>query len=75
LKANLNSHAIKRQESKLKNLLKRKRNLWETTRAQHMCTLAKVDAFSFWKKYQPRGPIVDKITAATLLEGFRGLVG
>jgi hypothetical protein len=40
-----------------------------------MCTLAKVDAFSFWKKYQPRAPVEDKISAVTLLEGFRGLIG
>jgi hypothetical protein len=37
--------------------------------------LAKVDALSFWKKYWPRAPVVDKISAVTLLEGFRGLVG
>jgi hypothetical protein len=35
----------------------------------------KVDALSFWKKYQPRAPVVDKINVATLLEGFLGLVG
>jgi hypothetical protein len=40
-----------------------------------MCTLAKVDALSFWKKYQPRAPVVDKISAVTLLEDFRELVG
>jgi hypothetical protein len=40
-----------------------------------MCTLAKVDALSFWKKYRPRAPVVDKISAATLLEGFREVVG
>jgi hypothetical protein len=40
-----------------------------------MCALAKVDAFSFWKKYRPRAPIVDKISVATLLEGFRKLIG
>jgi len=40
-----------------------------------MCTLAKVDALSFWKKYRPRAPVVDKINAVTLLEGFRGLIG
>jgi hypothetical protein len=40
-----------------------------------MCTLAKVDALSFWKKYRPRAPVMDKINAATLLEGFRRLVG
>jgi hypothetical protein len=40
-----------------------------------MCTLAKVDVLSFWKKYQPRAPILDKISAAMLLEGFRRLVG
>jgi hypothetical protein len=39
-----------------------------------MCTLAKVDALSFWKKYRPRAPVVDKINAATLLEGFHELV-
>jgi len=44
MKGNLDSHATKHQKSKLKNLLKRKRLLWETTRAQHMCALAKVDA-------------------------------
>jgi len=33
LKANPNSHATKHQESKLKNLSKRKRIFWETTRA------------------------------------------
>jgi hypothetical protein len=40
-----------------------------------MCALAKVDAFSFWKKYRPRAPVVDKVSAAMLLEGFRELVG
>jgi hypothetical protein len=39
-----------------------------------MCALAKVDAPLFWKKYQPRVPIMDKINAATLLEGFHALV-
>jgi hypothetical protein len=40
-----------------------------------MCTLAKVDALSFWKKYQSRAPVVDKISAVTLLESFHRLVG
>jgi hypothetical protein len=40
-----------------------------------MWTLAKVDALSFWKKYRPRAPVVDKISATTLLEGFYGLIG
>jgi hypothetical protein len=40
-----------------------------------MCVLAKVDAISFWNKYRPKAPVVDKISATTLLEGFRGLVG
>ncbi len=40
-----------------------------------MCMLAKVDAYSFWKKYQPKASVVDKISAITLLEGFRELVG
>jgi hypothetical protein len=40
-----------------------------------MCTLAKVDALSFWKKYRPKAPVVDKISAVMLLEGFHGLVG
>ncbi len=75
MKANLDSHAAKHQKSKLKNLLKRKRFFWETARAQHMCALTKVDAPLFWKKYQPRVPIMDKISAAPLLEGFRTLVG
>jgi hypothetical protein len=75
MKANLNSHAAKHQKNKLKNLLKRKRLLWGTAKAQHMCALAKVDAALFWKKYQPRAPIMDKINAITLLEGFRTLVG
>ncbi len=47
LKANPYSHTAKHQESKLKNLLKRKRIFWETIKAQHMCALAKVDALSF----------------------------
>jgi len=47
LKANLDSHAAKHQESKLKILLKKKRILWETVRAQYMCALAKVDVLSF----------------------------
>ncbi len=75
LKANFDSHAIKHQESKLKNLLKKKRIFWESTRVQHMCALAKVDALLFWKKYRPRELVVDKISVATLLEGFHGLVG
>ncbi len=40
-----------------------------------MCTLAKVDALWFYKKYQPRAPVVDKNSVATLLEGFCQLVG
>ncbi len=40
-----------------------------------MCTLTKVDALSFWKKYRLRALVVNKISAVTLLEGFRGLVG
>jgi hypothetical protein len=68
-------HDVKHHESKLKILLKRKKMFLKTIRAQHMCALAKVDAFSFWKKYQPSAPIVDKISVATLLEGFCKLVG
>jgi len=75
LKANPNSHATKHQKSKLKILFKKKIKIWKTARAQHMCVLAKVDAFSFWKKYQPRAPIVDKITIAMFLKGFHKLVG
>jgi hypothetical protein len=75
LKAYLDSHAIKHQENKFKILLKRKIICWETTRAQHMYVLAKVEAFLFWKKYQPRAPNVGKISVATLLKGFRKLVG
>jgi hypothetical protein len=40
-----------------------------------MCALAKVDAILFSKKYRPRAHVVDKINVATLLEGFRKLVG
>jgi hypothetical protein len=40
-----------------------------------MCALAKVDVLSFWKKYRPRAPIVDKINVAMLLKSFRKLVG
>jgi hypothetical protein len=40
-----------------------------------MCVLAKVDVLSFWKKYRPRAPIMDKINVATLLKGFCRLVG
>jgi hypothetical protein len=75
LKANHDSHVVKHQQNNLKKLLKRKIICWETSRAQHMCMLAKVDAVSFWKKYRPRVPVVDKISAVTLLEGFRELVG
>jgi hypothetical protein len=75
LKTNPDSHAAKHQKSKHRNLLKWKRVVWETTRAQHMCTLAKVDVLSFWKKYWPRAPVVDKISTTTFLEGFRGLIG
>jgi hypothetical protein len=39
-----------------------------------MCVLSKVDALSFWKKYQPRALVVDKINAIMLSEGFCGLV-
>jgi hypothetical protein len=74
MKANLDSHVTKHQKSKFKNLLKRKRRFWETGRAQHMCAFVKVDAPLFWKKYRPRAPIMDKISAVTLLEGFRALV-
>jgi len=37
-----------------------------------MYVLAKVDAFSFWKKYRPRAHVVDKITVATLWRPFAG---
>jgi hypothetical protein len=40
-----------------------------------MCTFAKVDALLFWKIYWPKAPVVDKISAVMLLEGFRKLVG
>jgi hypothetical protein len=40
-----------------------------------MYAIAKVDAPSFWKKYWPKTPVVDKINAAMLLEGFCRLVG
>ncbi len=75
LKANPDAHAAKHQESKFKNLLKKKRIFWEIARTQHMCMLAKADALSFWKKYQPKAPVMDKINAIMLLERFRGLVG
>jgi hypothetical protein len=75
LKANHDSHVAKHQQSNFKKLLKRKKKCWEIARARHMCTLAKVDAHSFWKKYRPRAPVVDKISAITLLEGFRELFG
>jgi hypothetical protein len=75
LKANPDSHAAKHQESKLKKLLKRKKKFWETTRAQHMCVLAKVDMLSFWKKYWPRAPVMDKISAAMFFESFCRLIG
>jgi len=68
-------HAAKHQENKLKNLFLKKRFFWETTRAQHMCALSKVDALSFWKKYRPRASVVGKINIIELLEGFRMLVG
>ncbi len=41
----------------------------------NICVLAKVDVLSFLKKYEPKAPVMDKINATTLLEGFRGLVG
>jgi len=47
MKTNLDSHIAKHQKSKLKNLLKRKRLFWETTRAQHMCAFVKEDAALF----------------------------
>jgi hypothetical protein len=75
LKANRDSHVVKHQQNNLKKLFKRKRICWEIARAQHMCSLAKVDVPSFWKKYQPNAPMADKISAITLLEGFRKLVG
>jgi hypothetical protein len=40
-----------------------------------MCVLPKVDALSFWKKYQPKAPVVDNISVTMLLEGYCGLVG
>jgi hypothetical protein len=40
-----------------------------------MCAFAKVNVFSFRKKYRPRAPVVDKISVAMLLKGFSGLVG
>jgi hypothetical protein len=34
-----------------------------------------VDTLSFWKKYRPKAPVLNKISAVALLESFRGLVG
>jgi hypothetical protein len=51
LKANLDSHTVKHQESQLKNLLKRNFFFWETAKTQHICALVKVDELLFWKKY------------------------
>ncbi len=39
-----------------------------------MCTLAKVDALLFSKKYRLKAPVVDKTNVIMLLEGFRELV-
>jgi hypothetical protein len=39
-----------------------------------MCVFVKVNTLSFWKKYQAKAPIVDKISVAMFLEGFRRLV-
>jgi hypothetical protein len=75
LKANLDSHVAKHEKNIYIYLFKRKRIFCETVRIQHMCVLAKVDALSFWKKYQAKAPVVDKINVTTFLEGFRGLVG
>jgi hypothetical protein len=75
LTANPNSHDVKHQENKLKNLLEKQIISWEIVRAQHMCALAKVDALLFWKKYRPKAPVVDKVSVVMLLEGFCGLVG
>jgi hypothetical protein len=75
LKANPDSHDVKHQESKLLKLLIRRRIFWEIARVQHMSMLAKMDVLSFWKKYQPRALVVEKISVATLLEGFCGLIG
>jgi hypothetical protein len=55
MKANLDSHAAKHRKSKLKNLLNFFFFFWETTRAQHMCALTKVDAPLFWKKILTKG--------------------
>jgi hypothetical protein len=70
LKANPNLYVVEHQESKLKNLLKRKRIFSEIARVQNMCAIAKVDVFSFWKMYRPRALVVDKISVVTLLKGF-----
>jgi hypothetical protein len=72
LKVNAYSHVAKHQESKLKKLLKKKKKIWETLRSQHMCVFAKVDALSFWKKYRPRAPVVDKINVATFWKASTG---
>jgi hypothetical protein len=47
LKAILDLHIAKHYESNFILFLKRKIFFWEITRAQHMCALAKVDAFLF----------------------------
>ncbi len=75
LKISPDLDTAKHQESKLKNLLKRKRIIWDSARFQHMCAFAKVDALSLWTKYRPRAPVMEKINAVTLLEGLCELVG
>ncbi len=57
LKVDPDSYTAKHQENKLKSLLKRKRILWETIRAQHVRALAKVDVLSSGKSTGQRHPL------------------
>jgi len=74
LKANPNSHAIKDQESKLKKLLKMIFFGGNYKSSTYVCACQGGCALIL-EKNRPRAPIVGKMNAAELLEGFRRLVG
>ncbi len=68
LKTNLDSHAAKHQESKLKNLLKMNFFLGNYKSSTYVCTF-------ILEKIPTKGTRCGQVTLVTFLEGLRELVG
>ncbi len=72
LKANFDSHMVKHQESKLKNLLKRKRFFWELYELNICVRLPKWMHFHSGKNIDQRHPLWTRSVQLRFWKAFAG---